>query len=164
MACARNTYGTLFYMVTDNFKHIPVGDSEDFKNASFRALEILLNTKGPYTRWEENRIFEILDDFCMTVGQHWEKSYKDRQTLLKSYRVYFGQDIIFKKDSRRPNKKRRSLTRNEGRSELKKTTQMVLDEESGGKISYSFTSLGKIKNLQNSENDFIPNVHQCKNK
>ena len=140
MACARNTYGTLFYMVTDNFKDITVEDSDDFKNASFRALEILLNIKGPYTRWDQNRIDEILDDFCKTVGQHWEKSYKDRQTLLKSYRVYFGQDIIFKKDSRRPNKKQRvgrSLTRNEGRSELKKTTQMMLDEESGGKISYS---------------------------
>ena len=87
-------------MVTDNFRDITVEDSEDFKNASFRALEILLNIKGPYTPWDEFRINEILDDFCKTVGQHWEKSYKDRQTLLKSYRVYFGQDIIFKKDSR----------------------------------------------------------------
>ena len=140
MACERNTYGTLFYMVTDNFKDITVEDSEEFKNASFSALEILLNIKGPYTFWDKKRIDEILDDFCKIVGQHWEKSYKDRQTLLKSYRVYFGQDIIFKKDSRRPNKKQRvgrSLTRNESRSELKKTTQMVLDEESGGKILYS---------------------------
>ena len=48
MACNRNTYGSLFYLVTDNFKEILVEDSQQFKNATFSALKILFDLKEPF--------------------------------------------------------------------------------------------------------------------
>ena len=50
MACNKDTYGSLFYLVTDNFKEIPVEDSQQFKNATFSALTILFDIKEPITR------------------------------------------------------------------------------------------------------------------
>ena len=95
MACNRDTYGSLFYLVTDNFKEIPVEDSEQFKNATFSALKILFDLKEPFSAWHLNQLIEFVNDFCKTVSNFWEQSNRNRPTLMKNYKPYFDCYIIF---------------------------------------------------------------------
>ena len=98
MACNRDTYGNLFYLVTDKFKDVPVENSQQFKNAAFKALKILLDREEPFSLWDLNQINDFLNDFCKTVGNLWEQSNQNRPTLMKNkdYKFYFDQDIIFR--------------------------------------------------------------------
>jgi hypothetical protein len=95
MACNRDTYGSLFYLVTDNFKEIPVEDSQQFKNATFNSLKILFDLKEPFSAWDLNQLIEFVNDFCKTVSNFWEQSNRNRPTLKKNYNPYFDCYIIF---------------------------------------------------------------------
>ena len=147
MACNKDTYGSLFYLVTDNFKEIPVEYSQKFKNATFSALKILFDLKEPFSAWDLNQINDFLNDFCKTVSNLWEQSNQNRPTLMKNYKPYFDDYIIFKEEPKytnfkvpneRPKKRHRAggaRTKLQFSSELEKPgkfpKQMVKDDLSG---------------------------------
>ena len=146
MACNKDTYGSLFYLVTDNFKEIPVEDSLQFKNATFSALKILFDLKEPFSAWHLSQLIEFVNDFCKTVSNFWEQSNRNRPTLMKKYNAYFDCYIIFMEEpeytnfkvpNERPKKRHRagSARTKLFSSELEKPgkfpKQMVKDDLSG---------------------------------
>ena len=89
--------------MTDNFKEIPVEDSQQFKNATFNALKILFDLKEPFSAWDLNQLIEFVNDFCKTVSNFWEQSNRNRPTLMKNYKLYFDCYIIFMEEPKDTN-------------------------------------------------------------